>query len=240
MRCVVRRMRNPRHGRTMVTNALSYPQPVVIEPKKKHTASLIWLHGLGDNGYGWASVSAQLQMPWIRCIFPSAPNRSITLNQGMSMPGWFDLSGLGEDFQDDKEGVIESVRFLKEIVEEERLKGIPRERIVIVGFSQGGAVALYTLRSFPVGGVIALSSWLPLVGERPYAIPENKMVPLLFCHGDNDEIVRFQVGEGSARKLQDDGLMVDFKAYPGMAHEACLEEIVDIKRYLEKVIPDID
>lgn len=219
---------------------MAYPEPVVVEPRKSHTASIVWLHGLGDSGHGWASISAQVQMPWVRYVFPTAPNRPITINQGMSMPGWFDLADLGDNFVDDREGLMESIRFVKEIVDQEVSKGIPRERIVVGGFSQGGAVALQALRSFPVGGIVALSSWLPLVGEKPYAIPENQDVPILFCHGDSDEVVNFHVGEGSAEKLHADGLKVDFKAFPGMAHEACLEEIVDIKNFLVNTLPDTE
>lgn len=229
-----------RREQTRTRAAMAYPEPVVVEPRKTHTASVVWLHGLGDSGHGWASISAQVQMPWVRYVFPTAPNRPITINQGLSMPGWFDLADLGDNFVDDKQGLMESVRFVQDIVEQEVSKGIPRERIVVGGFSQGGAVALQTLRSFPVGGVVALSSWLPLVGEKPYAISENQEAPILFCHGDNDEVVHFHVGEGSAEKLQADGLKVDFKAFPGMAHEACLEEIVEIKKFLMHALPDLE
>jgi len=137
---------------------------VRVPSKDKATASLIFLHGLGDTGHGWAEQFKDFSMKDVRCVCPNAGMNPVTLNMGMMMPSWFDIKSLDPSGPEDEAGVIAASKILKDLINKEISEGIPAERIIIGGFSQGGAVALYTAFStnVKIGGVLALSTWLPL------------------------------------------------------------------------------
>lgn len=142
-----------------------YPQPLVTPATEQHTATVIMLHGLGDRGSGWAEIGHGLRMPWCKFVFPTAPTRPITLNGGYRMTGWYDIASLDKlsDAGDDEEGVRDSVRYVESLIDQEVAAGIPSERIVVGGFSQGGAVALMMLRSpRKLAAILALSTYLML------------------------------------------------------------------------------
>ncbi|XP_063615538.1 acyl-protein thioesterase 1-like [Penaeus indicus] len=157
-------------------NASKMAAPVVVNATAKHTATVIFLHGLGDTGHGWASAMAAIGSPHIKFICPTAPVMPVTLNNGFRMPSWFDLKSLDVDGPEDSDGIKKARDGIHQLIEEEVKAGIPHERIMLGGFSQGGALALYSTftHSRTLAGVIGLSCWLPLREEFPQ---EQKIVP---------------------------------------------------------------
>lgn len=203
-----------------------------------HTATVIWLHGLGDSGFGWAPVAEQAKMPWVKFLFPTAPVQRVTLNMGMEMPAWFDIKSLDpDDLQEDVDGMLESAAYVMGLVQKEIENGIPPERIALVGFSQGGAISLTAalmMAELPFAGCVALSTWLPLFAV---AAPKGLKHPYLMCHGDADPVVQYRWGKGSFDKLQDMGASAQFKTYPGMDHNFCPQEAADVASFLRTVLP---
>ncbi|KAJ7326562.1 acyl-protein thioesterase [Desmophyllum pertusum] len=176
--------------------------PVIVQATAKHTASLIFLHGLGDTGHGWSAGFEEIKMPHVKYICPNAPTNAVTLNHGFKMPSWFDIKSL-QFSEEDEAGIKDSAVKIKAIIEEEIKNGIPSNRIVLGGFSQGGALALYTAFTMekPLAGILALSSWLPLHQSFPQALKGNKDIPILQCHGTIDPVVNVTFGEMTATVL---------------------------------------
>ncbi|XP_076462911.1 acyl-protein thioesterase 1-like [Babylonia areolata] len=212
--------------------------PAVVQPQKDHTATLIFLHGLGDTGHGWATGLRMLKLQHIKCVCPHAPIKPVTLNAGMKMPSWFDIYGLDMNSPQDTDGIKEASHTLQQLVESEVKGGIPRDRIFIGGFSQGGAVALYTAFAVnkPIGGVVALSTWLPMhtVLMNDKETKYNKDVPVLQCHGTHDPLVRFTWGKETGQFIKSFNSKHEFKSYNSMMHSSCPEEMQDVKEFLER------
>eukprot|EP00124_Ichthyophonus_hoferi_P004819 Ihof_evm1s587 gene=Ihof_evmTU1s587 len=197
---------------------------VVIPALEKHTATLIFLHGLGDSGSGWASSIEMIRSKCMKVICPNAPNQSVTLNMGMKMPAWFDLYGLSPDVGEDTKGILESAKRVHNLIDAEIKAGIPSERIFLGGFSQGGAIALYAGMSCdkPLAGIGLLSTWVPLRSEWPGMIHQkNKKTPIFMAHGDADQVVPYSWGVMSCEFLNQLGLDITFKSYKRMQHSAC-------------------
>jgi phospholipase/carboxylesterase len=201
--------------------------------------SIVWLHGLGADGNDFAPIVPELLRPgWpaIRFVFPHAPVRAVTINGGMRMPAWYDIRDLDLDQRADEKGVRESVAQVEALIQRECERGVPASRVLLAGFSQGGAIALACAlrRTAPLGGVIALSTYLPmpqrLVGE---ATPAARGQPVFMAHGQYDPVVPYVGGEASARVLRDLGLPLDWHAYP-MAHQVCGEEIRDLGDWISQ------
>lgn len=213
--------------------------PVVISATSKHTASVIFLHGLGDTGHGWAAALQMLKLPHVKYICPTAPIMPVTLNAGYKMPSWFDLKTLDSDGPEDEEGIKRASESVFQMIAEEEEKGIPSNRIVLGGFSQGGALAIYTaLRcNKPLAGVVALSCWLPLYKQFPYAAEGNIDIPLLQCHGDLDTVVPYKWGRMTHELLKTFMLGAELKCYKGLCHTSCEEEMKDVNNFLEKILP---
>jgi lysophospholipase-2 len=222
----------------MATN-LKYSAPIVIPAKQAQKSTLIMLHGLGDQGDGWADMAPQLaeKLPHTKFFFPNAPSRSITLNRGMKMPGWYDIASLEDINQaEDMAGLEESKRYVETLIKAEVDAGIPSDKIVVGGFSQGGAVALMMLRSdYGLAGVVALSSYLPL-RDMPGAVSKaNARTPLFMAHGNADQVVDYHYGVNSAEVLKSTHQVpVEFKSYGGMGHSACPQEMQDMAAFLAK------
>lgn len=224
-----------------------YPA-VRISAKAAHTASFIFLHGLGDSGNGWtflAQEAARLggKLDHVKFIFPNAPNQPVSLNFGMSMPSWYDIKSLGDiKSEQDEVGVIKSVERLKEVIAEEVAAGIPEDRIVIGGFSQGCAVSLAAscILDKKFAGVVGLSGYLPIQTKIvELESPANRSTPYFLGHGTADGVVAFQYG-----KLTRDFLTstlkrenVSWNEYPGMEHSACPEELIQLLSFTAKVLP---
>ncbi|TFJ84850.1 hypothetical protein NSK_003882 [Nannochloropsis salina CCMP1776] len=201
-------------------------------------SSIIWMHGLGDSGEGWAGAFDPKVFPTTRMIFPTAPTRPITLNGGFPMPGWFDINGLDESSPEDRAGFEEAKQRIARIVQGEVEAGVPADKIVLGGFSQGGAVTLHlALRSeVRLGGAVILSGWLPLKADYPAALTEvGKAMPYFHGHGDADGIVRHQWGQHSAEKLKELGLNYTFKTYRGLDHGATPEEMKDAVAFMKEI-----
>eukprot|EP01125_Pyxidicula_operculata_P022289 TRINITY_DN9027_c0_g1_i1.p1 TRINITY_DN9027_c0_g1~~TRINITY_DN9027_c0_g1_i1.p1 ORF type:complete len:265 (+),score=27.46 TRINITY_DN9027_c0_g1_i1:42-836(+) len=243
-----RAMHSPRLGnnpirRAFVSSSKSL-QTVVLQPKTKHHGTVIFLHGLGDTGYGWAPVMEliQPQSPHIKFIMPTAPSRPVTINGGMRMPAWYDIKDLSDRASEDYEGLEETKERVLEIIEEEVRSGIPPSRIVLGGFSQGGACALYIGYSCKrkLGGVMGLSCYLPYYKNFAKMISkENEDTQLLMCHGIEDNIVMHHWGEMSFEVLRNSGIKGVFKSYQYMGHEAGNEEIEECSNFIKKQLPPL-
>ncbi|XP_043273596.1 acyl-protein thioesterase 1 [Venturia canescens] len=212
--------------------------PVVIAATARHSATLIFFHGLGDTGHGWATPMGAVRSSHIKVICPTAPTMPVTLNAGFRMPSWFDLKSLDPSGQEDEDGIRQAAKMVHGLIAEEVAAGIPTKRIVIGGFSQGGALAIYSALTFPepLAGVIALSAWLPLHQKFPAEAIGNKSTPLLQCHGDCDPIVPYKWGQMTASLLKQFTTSIEFKSYRGMMHTSCEDEMRDVKKFIEKVL----
>ncbi|OOQ85160.1 Acyl-protein thioesterase 1 [Penicillium brasilianum] len=228
--------------------------PYVVPALTKHTATVIMAHGLGDSGAGWMALAQNWRrrgkFSEVAFIFPNAPNIPITVNFGMAMPGWYDIAHLGRDldFQDnarnqDEPGILRSRDYFNSLIKQEMDKGIKPSRIVLGGFSQGGAMSVFSgiTGKEKLGGVFGLSCYLLLSDRIKSFIPEdwpNKKTPFFLAHGEDDEVVKFAYGEKSADMLKEIGLEdVSFNVYSGLGHSADPVEIDDLEKFLEKTIP---
>lgn len=179
-------------------------------------------------------------------IFPNAPQIPITINMGMRMPGWYDVSDFSSDLDnrtEDEAGIFRSQKVFHSLVAEEIKAGIPSERIVLGGFSQGGAMSLLAGVTCPtkLGGIFGLSCYLLLAGKVREMVPKenpNKDTSIFMGHGEADPLVKYEWGVGTAEKLKEWGWSVDLKSYKGLPHSASPEEIDDLERWLKQRIPD--
>lgn len=200
-------------------------------------AAVIWLHGLGADGHDFEPIVPHLQWPGapaIRYVFPHAPIRPVTLNGGMPMRAWYDIVSLSSDRNQDEQGILTSVRQTEALIRAQRELGIDSKRIVVAGFSQGGAIALLTALRYrePLAGLVALSSYL-LQGERleSQAHEANRGLPVFVGHGSHDPMVPIALGEETAARLRELSYPVDWHSY-AMPHSVCPEEISDLAGWL--------
>jgi phospholipase/carboxylesterase len=215
---------------------------VTINPPSAATGTVIWLHGLGADGHDFVPIVPELGLPkdhGIRFIFPHAPVRPVTINNGMPMRAWYDILSLARMDKQDDAGIRASEAIVHGAIRQELSLGIPVNRIVIAGFSQGGAIALHTALRYPqrLAGLLPLSTYLPLNDKlAAEASPANKDLPILMCHGEYDQVLPLVLGESSAELLRGLGYTVDWRDYP-MQHQVCAEEIEVIGDWLQKVLP---
>jgi phospholipase/carboxylesterase len=202
-------------------------------------AAVIWLHGLGADGSDFAPVVSQLDLAaeyGIRFVFPHAPSIPVTINNGYVMPAWYDIKLLDLDRSIDAEQLLDSARKTQDLINREIERGIDPGRIVLAGFSQGGAVVYEAALTFakPLAGLITLSTYLPTADTL--ALDErHKALDVLVCHGSHDPVVPEALGRKALADLQKWGLQPEYKTYP-MEHSVCLEEITDIAAFLRKVL----
>uniref|UniRef100_A0A914W765 palmitoyl-protein hydrolase n=1 Tax=Plectus sambesii TaxID=2011161 RepID=A0A914W765_9BILA len=214
--------------------------PVVIPASGQHTATVIFLHGLGDTGHGWSPVfQDMIREPHIKYICPHAQTRAVTLNMGMKMPAWFDIFGLTIQSKEDEKGIEESAVKIREMMDAEVKNGIPSDRIMIGGFSMGGALALYSAFTYdkPLAGVIALSSFLVQRNKLPGNHTANKEVPVFQAHGDADPLCDLTFGQATAQLIKVFNPNLEFKIYNGMGHSACDQEFKDVRAFIAKRLP---
>jgi len=211
---------------------------VVLEPATTADAAVIWLHGLGADGYDFVPIVDELRLPptlAVRFIFPHARPRPVTINNGFVMRAWYDITGLGPDRKEDDAGIRESAGVVNGYIEQQNARGVATERIVIAGFSQGGAIALQASLRYPerLGGVMALSTYLPLrESVAAEASRANEDLPILMCHGLRDPMIAAAIGKASRDQLVSLGYTVEWQSYP-MEHQVCMEEVHDISRWLQ-------
>ncbi len=214
------------------------PEYVLLNPTAPATAAVIWLHGLGADGFDFVPVVQELRLPAslpVRFIFPHAAQRPVTLNNGFVMRAWYDIKMLGSQRIEDEQGIRESESVVRHYIEREIASGIAPGRIVLAGFSQGGAVALQTALRFPqrLAAVMALSTYLPLQQTLAQeGAAANRDLPILMCHGLQDPVIACDVGKASHDVLQALDYRVEWRTYP-MAHQVCMEEIHDISMWLQ-------
>lgn len=219
-------------------------ETIEIESAPNPVAAVIWMHGLGADGNDFVPIVQELDLsgaPPIRFLFPHAPTRPVTINNGHVMRAWYDISFgdlEGNTRKADEQGVRDSQAQIGQLIARENQRKIPAQNIVLAGFSQGGAVALQTGLRYPerLAGVMALSTYLPLADSfAQEAAPANVKTPVFMAHGIHDPVVPYAMGNASHQKLQQAGYAVEWHEYP-MQHSVCLEEIADIGRWLGRVL----
>jgi len=209
--------------------------------------SVIWLHGLGADGHDFEAIVPELRLPDtlpLRFVFPHAPVRPVTVNGGVSMRAWFDIYSLDGEGPVDEAGIRASGEILNQLIRREQERGIRAARIVVAGFSQGGAIALHAALRFqePLAGLLALSTYLPLQSAFRAEVIDSQSaasrdLPVFMAHGSFDPVVPVQWGRASADHLVASGFTVDWHDYP-MAHAVCADEIDDIRNWLVSVYQD--
>lgn len=226
---------------TPIPNLESNPETnlesIVIETSLPIRHSVIWLHGLGADGHDFAPIVPEINSPNTRFIFPHAPHQPITMNNGYEMRAWYDLFGLSMQHQQDEAGMREMQKNIAALIANEVAQGITESNIVLAGFSQGGAMALFTALRYPkkLAGVLALSTYVSLKEKLALeANPANKHVPILMAHGSFDSVITLDTCLVSRRLLESLDYPLEWHEYP-MAHSVCAEEIDDISRFLNKV-----
>ena len=212
-------------------------ETVEVETAPNPNAAVIWLHGLGADGHDFEPLVPELvrrgEAAW-RFVFPHAPVRPVTLNGGMPMRAWYDIKGLDRNSAEDTEGFRATERHVRQLLDREVARGIATTRIVLAGFSQGGAVSLYTLPRLPqkLAGVMALSCYLPAGGSfEAERVPANDATPIFMAHGQADATLPMRLGLNSRDFLRAHGYKVQWHEYP-MSHTVSPAEVVDIREFL--------
>jgi phospholipase/carboxylesterase len=217
-------------------------EAIEVETAAKPDASVVWLHGLGADGHDFEPIVPEIVRPgeraW-RFVFPNAPVRPVTINGGMTMRAWYDLKGLDRRAAEDVAGFRDTDAEIRQLIAKEGTRGIAANRVVLAGFSQGGAVSLYTVTRYPekLAGVMALSCYLPressFAAERE---PANDATPIFMAHGRSDTVLTMSLGVQSRDFLRSQGYAVEWHEYP-MPHAVCAAEIADIREFLLRVLP---
>ena len=210
--------------------------PLILEPSLSADACVIWLHGLGADRYDFQPVAQMLQqqLPSTRFVLPQAPSRPVTINGGWAMPSWYDILAMSPARAIDQAQLESSAQTVMDLIEQQRDSGIDPARIILAGFSQGGAVVFHTafLRwQGPLGGVLALSTYAPTFDEALQLDAARCRLPVLCLHGSQDEVVPLFMGRAAHDCLAERGVSVGWREYP-MGHEVVLDEIQDIGNWL--------
>ncbi|MDJ0906237.1 MAG: alpha/beta fold hydrolase [Woeseiaceae bacterium] len=223
---------------------MAEPQTVEIETGPNPDGSIIWLHGLGADGHDFEPIVPELQLPAglsLRFVFPHAPVRPVTINGGMSMRAWYDIYSLERGGPVDEQGIRDSGDIAASLVRREQDRGVAPDRIVLAGFSQGGAIALHAALRYPekLAGLMALSTYLPLMSSLDREVVDNpdsanRDIPIFMAHGTFDPVLPMQMGSDSRDLLLDRGFDIEWHDYP-MAHAVCAEEIAHVRRWLLEV-----
>jgi len=218
---------------------VALPECVEVTTGENPVGAVIWLHGLGADGHDFEPIVPELHLPDglpLRFVFPHAPVRPVTINGGMAMRAWYDIISLDAEGRADAAGVHESTALLEELIAREVDRGIRADKIVIAGFSMGGAIAINTAlhSKEDLAGLMALSTYLPLPGEVE-GPGGTRDLPVFMAHGSFDPMLPMQWGQKSAEKLTATGFKVEWHDYP-MAHAVCPDEIRDIREWLIRVL----
>lgn len=214
---------------------------VTIEPRDPANAAVIWLHGLGADGHDFEPIVPELRLSpplAVRFVFPHAPRRPVTINGGMVMRAWYDISGPAQRRQEDEAGIRASEAAVRLLIDHQIARGIPARAILLAGFSQGGAIALQTGLRYParLAGIAALSTWLPLAASLAQeASPANRALPILMAHGDMDTIIPPGLAERSRDHLRELAYPVEWHCYD-MGHSVCQAEIGTLSDWLGRIL----
>lgn len=215
-------------------------ETVTVETGPNPTFSIIWMHGLGADGHDFEPLVPELVdkgMPALRFVFPHAPVRPVTINNGYEMRAWYDIIGIDRRSAEDFDGINASAQAIAALIHRENERGIPTNRIIVAGFSQGGAMALHIATRHPqaFAGVIALSCYLPVARELSAAhSPANLGTPIFMAHGLQDPVVPLALGDFSREALEAAGYGVEWHTYP-MQHGLCEPEVAALRAWLKRV-----
>lgn len=213
---------------------------IEIEPAGVATKSVIWLHGLGADGSDFVPIIPELHLPStlnIRFVFPHAPVMPVTVNNGYHMRAWYDIFSVSLDSKIDTVGMTKSIAYVEKLITRENERGIKTNNIMLAGFSQGAVIALLTALRYSetLGGVIALSGYLPLPHETLQTINDaNRHLPIFIAHGQSDPIVSYALGKAAYVALHDAGFPVSWHSYP-MPHSVCPTEIQDLSKWMGQI-----
>ena len=223
---------------------MAIPDTVEVGGEAQVDGTVIWLHGLGADGHDFEPIVPELKLAAhadIRFVFPHAPVRPVTINGGVPMRAWYDVISLDKSGPQDEAGIRDSAASLLQLIERERERGVDASRIVLAGFSQGGAIAMHTAMRVPqrLAGLMALSTWMPLastIGEEVVDNSESqpRELPVLMVHGTFDPLLPLAAGQHAREIMQDAGFKVQWHEYP-MAHAVCAEEISEIRKWLVNI-----
>lgn len=223
---------------------MELPETVEVTTGASPDGVVIWLHGLGADGHDFEPIVLELGLAGqlaLRFVFPHAPLRPVTINGGMTMRAWYDVLTLERGGPQDEAGIRESSGLLEMLIEREYEREIPYEKIVLAGFSQGGAIALHTALRYPqrLAGLMALSTWMPISDCFDREVVQNaeaqtQDLPIFMAHGSFDPMLPLALGQHSHETLEQAGYKVEWHDYP-MAHAVCAEEIADIRNWLLSV-----
>lgn len=216
-------------------------ESVVVETGPNPTGCVIWLHGLGADGYDFVPIVKELEqlgLPNTRFVFPHAPKIPVSINGGYVMRAWYDIRNVDLQRQEDEGGIRQSQASIEQLIAEQIALGFPAEKIVLAGFSQGGAIAYQVgLRSqHQLAGLVALSTYLPCETTLDAELnAANLKLPVMAAHGEQDNIVLMERGEKAVTLLRSKGVEVQWHSFP-MAHSVCGEEVVEIAKFLKAVL----
>ena len=216
-------------------------EAIEIETAPNPDAAVVWMHGLGADGHDFEPIVPELGLPAttrIRFVFPNAPLRPVTINQGHVMRAWYDIRALAGVRREDEAGVRQSARQIEALIARERQRGIAPRRLVLAGFSQGGAIALHVgLRySDRLAGILALSCYLPLSSTLDTELsPANRDVPIFWAHGLHDPMLPLAMAAQGREQIAALGYQIEWHQYP-IPHSVSTEEIADVARWLERVL----
>lgn len=218
---------------------------IEINPAKTPKNCIIWMHGLGADGHDFVPVVEQLNLPEnlsIRFVFPHAPLRPVTINNGYTMRAWYDITSLSLDQRIDQKGIVDSMMAIHTLIQQEVGRGIPSEKIILGGFSQGAVMSIAAGLSYSqrLGGILALSGYPPSTDSLfAQASTANRSTPIFLAHGTQDSVVPFFLGEMLKNLLDQHGYSVNWHSYP-IAHSVSAEEIMDIKQWISKTLSMLD
>ena len=232
---------HPANGETN----MSYLPCIEIEPKSGATAnaSVIWLHGLGASGHDFAAIAPMLELPdslALRFIFPHASSIPVTINGGMTMPAWYDILEMDFERKVNEDQLSASAKSIHDLIDREIERGINSERIIVAGFSQGGAVSYQAALSYPkpLAGLMALSTYFATY--KTIAIEDaNKNIDILVMHGTQDGVVSEALGHKAVEILMEKGFSPKYFSYP-MEHCVCPEQVADISRWISGILRPVN
>ncbi|KAJ7167663.1 Phospholipase/carboxylesterase/thioesterase [Mycena filopes] len=228
---------------------------IVVPALTKHSATVIFVHGLGDTGAGWKPVADMFRrdLPHVKWVLPHSPSMPVTANGGMVMPSWFDIFSFGFDSKEDEPGMLKTRHALNQLITEEVDNCIPANRIVLGGFSQGAAMSLLTglTAERKLGGLAILSGWVPLNETFKSMTSEHAAsIPIFWGHGSADPLVKYQIGRSSADLLikqlgfpvasAGEAKGLSFNTYDGVGHSTNEKELADLQSWLKKALPASD
>ncbi|MBM97324.1 MAG: carboxylesterase [Oceanospirillaceae bacterium] len=223
-------------------NLIEIPEQVTIEPERTADACLIWLHGLGADGYDFVSlmphIGKRTDIRSLRCIFPHAPVRPVTFSGGMEMRSWYDIYASSPKRQVSQEQLLGSVSRILSIIQQQIDSGIESHRILLAGFSQGGAVAYQTAADCPhaLGGLICLSTYIAELPTHSLSFqPANEALSIMIGHGTRDAVVPISLGDNARHQLEQLGFTPEWQSYP-IQHEVCFEEADDVAAFIHRRI----